>query len=151
MGNRLLTMRRGTACRTDRHMLSCGCFSMRGTTMRLMTAAVLTLSFVATATLADPGSDLKKADQALNQTFKKVQKRLEGDAAGKARLVKAQRAWIAFRDAECTFRSSGDDGGSAAPMVAAGCRADLTNDRTKQMKAYLNCQEGDLACPVPSE
>lgn len=119
--------------------------------MRLITALAITLSIAATAALADPGSDLKKADQALNLTFKKVQKRLDDDAGGKARLVKAQRAWIAFRNAECTFRSSGDDGGSAAPMVAAGCQADLTKDRTRQLKAYLNCQEGDLACPVPSE
>jgi uncharacterized protein YecT (DUF1311 family) len=126
-------------------------FLLMDATMRLTTALAFTLSFTATAVLADPGADLKKADQALNQTFKKIQKRLDDDAGGKARLVKAQRAWIAFRDAECTFQSSGDDGGSAAPMVAAGCRADLTNDRTKQLKAYLNCQEGDLACPVPSE
>jgi uncharacterized protein YecT (DUF1311 family) len=118
--------------------------------MHLIPAAILTLSLAATAALADPGSDLKKADQALNQTFRKIQKRLD-DEAGKARLVKAQRAWIAFRDAECTFQSSGDDGGSAAPMVAAACQADLTRDRTRQLKAYLNCQEGDLACPVPSE
>lgn len=119
--------------------------------MRLFLAAAITLSFAATAALADPGSDFKKADQALNQTFKTIQKRLGEDAAGKARLTKAQRAWVAFRNAECTFQSSGDDGGSAAPMVAAGCQAELTKDRTKQLKAYLNCQEGDLACPVPAE
>ncbi len=119
--------------------------------MRFLLTAVATLSFLATAALADPASDLKKADQALNQTFKQVQKRIADDADGNARFVKAQRAWIAFRNAECTFQSSGDDGGSAAPMVAAGCQAELTKDRTKQLKAYLNCQEGDLACPVPSE
>jgi hypothetical protein len=122
-----------------------------GATMRFMLAAAVTLSIAATAALADPGSDLKRADQALNQTFRKIQKRLADDADGKARLVKAQRAWIAFRDAECTFQSSGDDGGSAAPMVAAACQADLTRDRTRQLKVYLNCQEGDLACPVPAE
>jgi uncharacterized protein YecT (DUF1311 family) len=120
-------------------------------TMRFMLATAVTLSIAATAALADPGSDFKSADQALNQTFRKIQKRLSDDADGKARLVKAQRAWNAFRDAECTFQSSGDDGGSAAPMIAAGCQADLTKDRTKQLKVYLNCQEGDLACPVPAE
>jgi len=116
-----------------------------------MLAASVALSLAATAALADPGSDFKKADQMLNQTFKKVQKRLDDDADGKARLVKAQRAWIAFRNAECTFQSSGDDGGSVAPMIVAGCQAELTEDRTKQLKTYLNCQEGDLACPVPAQ
>lgn len=118
--------------------------------MRLLPAAVM-LALTATAALADPASDLKRDDLALNQTFKQIQKRLADDANGKARLVKAQRGWIAFRDAECTFQSSGDDGGTAAPMVAALCRSDLTKARTKQLKAYLNCQEGDLACPVPAQ
>ncbi|MEI5681821.1 lysozyme inhibitor LprI family protein [Mesorhizobium sp. CCNWLW179-1] len=118
--------------------------------MRFLLAAVAMLSFPIAA-LADPTSDFKKADQALNQTFQKVQKRLADDADGKTRLVKTQRAWIAFRNAECTFQSSGDDGGSAAPMVAATCQAELTKSRTKQLKVYLNCQEGDLACPVPAE
>ncbi|MEI5681238.1 DUF1311 domain-containing protein [Mesorhizobium sp. CGMCC 1.15528] len=119
--------------------------------MRFMLTGVSILSFAANAALADPASDFKKADQALNQTFKQIQKRIADDADGKARLVTAQRAWIAFRNAECTFQSSGDDGGSAAPMVAAACQAELTKNRTKQLKAYLNCQEGDLACPVPAE
>ncbi|RJG46322.1 lysozyme inhibitor LprI family protein [Mesorhizobium sp. DCY119] len=119
--------------------------------MRFLLAAIATLSFSITAALADPSSDFKKADQALNQTFKKIQTRIADDADGKARFVKAQRAWIAFRNAECTFQSSGDDGGSAAPMVVAACQAELTKDRTRQLKAYLNCQEGDLSCPVPSE
>lgn len=118
--------------------------------MRFLLTAAATLSLAATAALADPASDLKRADQTLNQTFKQIQKRLTDDSGGKARLVKAQRAWIAFRNAECTFQSSGDDGGSAAPMVAAACQAELTRDRSRQLKAYLNCQEGDLACPVPS-
>ncbi|AEH88379.1 lysozyme inhibitor LprI family protein [Mesorhizobium opportunistum] len=119
--------------------------------MRFLLAVIATLSFATTAALADPASDFKRADQGLNQTFKQIQKRLADDSGGKARLVKAQRTWIAFRNAECTFQSGGDDGGSAAPMVAAACQAELTKDRNKQLKAYLNCQEGDLACPVPAE
>lgn len=118
--------------------------------MRFILSAVVMLSFATTA-LADPTSDFKRADQALNQTFRQIQKRLADDADGKTRLLKAQRSWIAFRNAECTFQSSGDDGGSAAPMVAAACQAELTKDRTKQLKGYLNCQEGDLSCPVPAE
>jgi uncharacterized protein YecT (DUF1311 family) len=118
--------------------------------MRFLLTAVAMMSFATTA-LADPTSDFKRADQTLNQTFKQIQKRLGDDADGKTRFVKAQRAWIAFRNAECTFQSSGDDGGSAAPMVAASCQAELTKNRTKQLKGYLNCQEGDLACPVPAE
>lgn len=121
--------------------------------MRGLAIALVTLPLLAVAALADsdPGADFQKADKALNATFRQIQNRLSDDADGKARLVKAQRAWIAFRDAECTFQSSGEDGGSAAPMVAASCKATLTAQRTRQLKAYLNCQEGDLACPVPAQ
>jgi len=115
----------------------------------LVPLAVLMLTVAASAS-DDPAEEFRKADQALNHTFREVEKRLTDDAAGKARLISAQRAWIAFRDAECTFQSSGDDGGSAAPMVVAACRTTLTADRTAQLKAYLNCAEGDLACPVPA-
>ncbi|MEQ1938996.1 lysozyme inhibitor LprI family protein [Mesorhizobium sp. CN5-321] len=121
--------------------------------MRRLVMAFAALPLLAAAALADsdPGADFQKADKALNSTFRQVQSRLSDDSGGKARLVKAQRAWIAFRDAECTFQSSGEDGGSAAPLVVASCKAELTTQRTKQLKAYLNCQEGDLACPVPAQ
>lgn len=111
-------------------------------------AAVLT----ATPAFADddPAADLQKADKALNETFNHVEARFAHDVNGKARLVHAQRAWIAFRDAECAFQSSGDDGGSAAPMIIAACRTTLSDERTKQLKTYLNCEEGDLSCPVPA-
>jgi uncharacterized protein YecT (DUF1311 family) len=121
--------------------------------MRRLVLAVAALSLACPAAFADsdPAADFQKADKTLNDTFRQVEHRLSDDADGKSRLVHAQRAWIAFRDAECTFQSSGDDGGSVAPTVVAACKATLTADRNQQLKAYLNCQEGDLACPVPSE
>lgn len=99
----------------------------------------------------DPAADLKKADHELNTIYKQIEARLADDHAAKSRLVHAQRAWIAFRDAECTFQSSGDDGGSIAPTIIELCRAGLTSDRTEQLKAYLNCEEGDMSCPVPAD
>lgn len=117
-------------------------------TLALLAAAMMTAPACASDDLS---ADYKTADQALNQTYKDVEKRLANDSNGKARLIAAQRAWIAFRDAECTFQSSGDDGGTAAPMVITACRTSLTTARAAQLKGYLNCQEGDLSCPVPSK
>jgi uncharacterized protein YecT (DUF1311 family) len=117
----------------------------------LVVFAMLSLTVAAARADNDPGADFQKADKLLNEMFKQVEKRLADDANGKMRLIHAQRAWIAFRDAECTFQSSGEDGGSAAPMVIAECRATLSADRTAKLKAYLNCQEGDLSCPVPAQ
>ena len=72
------------------------------------------------------------------------------DADARKLLQESQRAWIAFRDAECKFSSSGVDGGSVYPMVHALCLQGLTDERIMQLGAYLKCEEGDMSCPVPA-
>ena len=96
------------------------------------------------------GKDFDKADKALNDVYRQINARLKDDAATKKLLVDAQKSWIAFRDSECTFQSSASVGGSIYPLLVANCRTGLTNDRVKQLKAYLSCQEGDMSCPVPA-
>ena len=49
-------------------------------------------------------------------------------------LVKAQRAWVNFRDAECEAAGFQARGGTMEPMLVAGCIAELTDARTKQLK-----------------
>jgi len=95
------------------------------------------------------GDAYKKADAALNATYRQVMARLKDSEAAAKSLVAAQRAWIAYRDAECDFISSGVEGGSARPMIVAQCLEQLTARRTDDLKALLNCEEGDLSCPVP--
>lgn len=48
-------------------------------------------------------------------------------------LLAAQRAWLAYRDAHCRSDGYRMRGGSAEPMLVAGCRAELTEARTKQL------------------
>jgi uncharacterized protein YecT (DUF1311 family) len=92
---------------------------------------------------------LAKSDAALNAAYRRIMARLKGDAAARNLLVAAQRAWLGFRDAECAFAASGVSSGSAYPMVVTKCRDELTQDRTKTLRADLACREGDLSCPVP--
>jgi uncharacterized protein YecT (DUF1311 family) len=94
---------------------------------------------------------LKASDAELNATYRKITHRLTGEPGTTKQLVTAQRAWIAFRDAQCAFESSGTSGGSAYPMVHAMCLDDLTRDRTAALKELLSCEEGDTSCPVPAE
>ncbi|KGM33283.1 lysozyme inhibitor LprI family protein [Inquilinus limosus] len=96
------------------------------------------------------GDAYKKADAALNAAYKQVMARLKDSEAAAKSLVAAQRAWIAYRDAECDFMSSGVEGGSARPMIVAQCLEQLTTRRADDLKALLNCEEGDLSCPVPA-
>lgn len=94
------------------------------------------------------GKVFKKADAELNKRYKEIESRLADDADTKKQLITAQRAWVAYRDAECGFRASG--GGSVAPMTYLICQTDLTHSRIQDFRNFLNCEEGDLTCPVPA-
>lgn len=91
----------------------------------------------------------KKSDAELNSVYKQITTRLKSNQDDAKLLVVAQRRWLAFRDAECAFSSSGTVGGSIQPMLVTQCRDELTGKRAEQLKRYLHCQEGDMTCPVP--
>lgn len=96
------------------------------------------------------GKAFKASDAELNKLYKEITARLKDDPDATKLLVATQRAWVAFRDAECDFQSSAVAGGSALPMVHAICLDGLTTRRVEDFKAYLNCEEGDMSCPVPA-
>ncbi len=98
---------------------------------------------------ADAG--YKSEDAKLNKAYREIVKRLADDAEGKKLLQKSQRDWIAFRDAECAFSTNDSKGGSIYPMLLSQCLAGLTAARAEQLSGYLNCEEGDMSCPVPAE
>lgn len=91
----------------------------------------------------------KAADKELNDLYKQITTRLKDDPKAKQLLVKAQRAWIDFRDAECEFSASGVEGGSVYPLIHTDCITAQTKARVEAFKIYLKCKEGDLSCPVP--
>jgi uncharacterized protein YecT (DUF1311 family) len=93
---------------------------------------------------------LRKADAALNSAYRQIMSRLRNDGNANRQMTAAQRAWIGFRDAECAFAASKVAGGSAYGMTVASCKAELTAERVKRLQSYLECEEGDLSCPVPA-
>jgi uncharacterized protein YecT (DUF1311 family) len=97
------------------------------------------------------GESAKAADAALNATYAQIKARLKDDASKIQQLTKAQRAWIAFRDAECGFAGSAVEGGSMQPMIVAACHEKMTTNRTRDLRTYLQCEEGDASCPVPPQ
>jgi uncharacterized protein YecT (DUF1311 family) len=94
--------------------------------------------------------EFEAADKQLNTTYRQVTGRLKGDQAATALLIKAQRAWLSFRDAQCEFAASANAQGSIYPMLIAQCRSAATHARTKELEGLLHCEEGDMSCPVPS-
>ena len=92
----------------------------------------------------------KKADAELNTVYKKLQSRKNDDAEAAKLLIAAERAWVAFRDAECEFDAADNLGGSIYPMIYSGCLERLTQARIDQLNRYLRCEEGEVACSVPA-
>lgn len=50
-------------------------------------------------------------------------------------LLAAQRAWIAFRDAQCKAVAAPYAGGSILPLIHNRCMTELTETRTAQLHA----------------
>ncbi len=86
--------------------------------------------------------DYEAADKALNaqyQTTRKAMKKWDADSSSDLKgaedaLVKAQRAWVVYRDAQCISSGFQAHGGSMEPMLISGCQADLTRKRIEELK-----------------
>jgi len=80
----------------------------------------------------------EKADRRLNAAFKKLLA-LE-DGTGKAKLRKAQRAWIVYRDAESDYASDEMRGGSGAALLYAAAQARTTEARAAELERTLKAK-----------
>jgi uncharacterized protein YecT (DUF1311 family) len=80
-------------------------------------------------------AELADQDLTLNASYRSLLHRLPMDRQDKLRV--AQRAWLAFRDAECRFRMSAETGGTDAPLVQDGCLISLDTARGKDLAAAL--------------
>lgn len=72
-------------------------------------------------------------DRALNETYKRVLASL--NARQQARLRKAQRAWIAWRDAKCESLQD-EDWGTLSGVIASACFVDETLRRLIELEEY---------------
>jgi uncharacterized protein YecT (DUF1311 family) len=95
------------------------------------------------------GRGFKIADTKLNMLYNLLLSKYERNNA--AVLKTAERAWIAYREAECAYETNESIGGTINPMVTSICATDKTNARIKELTRQLNCQEGDLSCNPPDK
>ena len=96
-------------------------------------------------------ADWKAADAELNASYKDLVALLtqwdDGEAltnreGGVEKLRKAQRAWVAYRDAACEVAGWPMHGGSAEPLLIYGCMRQLTEQRTADLNDLL--EYGDM-------
>ena len=87
-------------------------------------------------------NDYRKADADLNATWKDAAanaKVIDADAGTSqfAELLASQRAWLAYRDAQCELETNRYLGGSILPLVRANCLTSMTEKRTAELNKYL--------------
>jgi len=75
----------------------------------------------------------READKGIDRSYDRQPKHYDT-------LLAAQRAWLTFRDQHCLLASFEARGGSMQPMLDSGCRADLTRERTKQLKSLVEVE-----------
>lgn len=87
--------------------------------------------------------ELEKADAELNEVYKKALAAIPEMASDapydakswQAALRASQRAWVTFRDAECSDHVAMFwTGGTGATVEILGCKTEKTEARTKELK-----------------
>lgn len=96
---------------------------------------------------AQAGNEWKAADAAMTAQWKRTYAYMKGrDAQDRSRgggfgyaaaTLESQRAWIAFRDRQCTIEGGQFAGGSMQGMARAQCLTRLTRERTRQLGALI--------------
>ncbi|HAI46380.1 MAG TPA: DUF1311 domain-containing protein [Stenotrophomonas sp.] len=86
------------------------------------------------------------ADAELNRVYARVLAANAGDTAFVTRFKAAQRAWVAFRDAQIAARfPDPQNAGSVLPMCQSSEYEQLTRARVAQLKQWLDgTEEGDV-------
>lgn len=99
------------------------------------------------------GQDYQFADKKLVQLFFSVSEQIKSrinpeitDAIDPAsetlnRLENAEKAWIAYRDAQCRYEGTVMLGGDGESIVIDGCLSRLTKERVKMMEESLASYE----------
>lgn len=82
---------------------------------------------------------LAAADEVLNGVYGKLTDQMKASADPQdkerlRRLVASERAWIAYRDAECALQGASMLGGSGEPLMVLDCHYGLTRERAKRLE-----------------
>jgi uncharacterized protein YecT (DUF1311 family) len=92
--------------------------------------------------------DYKRADNELNRIYQHLLAKAAGDPVAVEKIKAAQRAWVAFRDAQIAAIYPAENPqrkyGTVFPMCANLALSDLTKQRTEMLKRMITHVEGDV-------
>ena len=90
----------------------------------------------------------QEADATLNAIWPDVRARMTAmdadnseyfpeQANGAENLLKAQRAWIDYRDGHCEAEGAQFAGGSIRPLITYSCKAAMTRKRVEELRSLM--------------
>ncbi|GAA4212830.1 hypothetical protein GCM10022253_02880 [Sphingomonas endophytica] len=135
------------AC-AERWLSACAGMTKRAGVATILALLAATTTSATAQTQADmnaqAAASYKTADAAMNaqwpRTYAAMKRR---DATARdgfgyaAATLASQRAWLTFRDKQCTIEGGEFAGGSLQPMARLQCLARLTKERTTQLKDLM--------------
>ncbi|KPB02757.1 lysozyme inhibitor LprI family protein [Ahrensia marina] len=94
------------------------------------------------------GLEFDAADKALNKTWSKIRAAVKTidennkeyapyEPSAADNLLKAQRAWIDYRDGQCAAEAAQYAGGTIQPLIRSTCLTDMTKKRTKELQEMI--------------
>ena len=90
----------------------------------------------------EAAEDFTRADRVLNETYKAVMDQVDEDS--RTLLKSAQKAWIAYRDAEAKFQADLEArGGSMYPLSLMAYKTTLTQQRTSELEQLLENKDSE--------
>jgi uncharacterized protein YecT (DUF1311 family) len=129
-------------------------FQIRIKTMKVLFFIIL--AFISSAGLSQTQKEmnqvsydsLAKADLELNSVYQKILHEYREDTVFIRRLIKTQKIWIKFRDAQVEMKYPEEPWwyGSMYPMCVAGYLEKLTRDRINTLKEWLQGVEDGEGC-----
>ena len=81
------------------------------------------------------GREYKAADAVLNQVYRQLVSMLDDEE--KSQLKEAQTAWLKYRDSNCEFVADQYKGGTIRPMIHGLCLAEMTRNRTAELRNQI--------------
>lgn len=124
-------------------------------------------SAVTTVIVECLNTELAKADHSLNRVYGLILGELTAGSIypnespffddWKRDLIKAERAWVAFKDAQCLVAGELLEPGTGVPIETGSCLIDLTNQRIHFLNEYaatvrhysMLCRADEAKCSLP--
>lgn len=110
------------------------CIDEEGQVIDLDTASQMQMNYCA-------AKDAAIAEGAMQTTYAAVLAQLASNKESGKKILQTvtdgQKLWLSYRDMHCKAEGLAYEGGSIQPLIVAGCKKNLTEERTKALQELL--------------